>query len=620
MRINMILLATGCVAAPVNGYNRDPSRLSVSLLPHNNVCFAMQEATEEVIDTTSTSGKTGEDVLFTFVHPNKVLTTQARRAIRSHAAKTSAGTRKATIAAKLQEFDNADSREREIIRSQPPAKTYPLRRKGRPSNANLSQGLPTLLHESPTPSYSEGVDSVFGQASSSSTARASIFGPLGQGRMDPFRTFATCGIWHESFPRLIDICKCILDRLSSRKHPDVPLDLCSIALPSLSVEDKNLGQGYQRELLRRHLWPEMQSNSSLFYANLLVAAFHDSLPTNLALVAWFRHLAIRSINEDLENKTRPSNANIAAVSILAGFEREFGDRSTFDTHMKGLQMMLSMRGGLEAGDLPQVIQNLALSVGVDLPAYAGLRPYFRSAKLIGKEDIIDRSPGLLPGSFQKLRDMCVMQPTMLVLVSAVSNFNPAVADARQTLRSLGTHLATWQATKYLAVDFCPVQSPLEDEINSWAHYILRVALLCLVDRYWSIATGDDAVVEVPGFSDHWLQSETRTLRPEALVGTVFAELTLWSLFIICGKFPQIEPRFPMALKHIANDLHLYSLPEVLAFLTEYFPLEDHLRKQGELVWHHSQMQRVGVMQGNIGGTSRYHTMVFASRSDRAEPA
>lgn len=88
------------------------------------------------------------------------------------------------------------------------------------------------------------------------------------------------------------------------------------------------------------------------------------------------------------------------------------------------------------------------------------------------------------------------------MVSDVSNFNPAKADARQTLQFLGTHLATWQATKYLAVDFCPVQSPLEDEINSWAYYILRVALLCLVDRYWSIVTGDDAVVEVPGFSDH----------------------------------------------------------------------------------------------------------------------
>ncbi|KAF1356396.1 hypothetical protein BDV97DRAFT_7505 [Delphinella strobiligena] len=355
----------------------------------------------------------------------------------------------------------------------------------------------------------------------------------------------------------------------------------------------------------------MQSNSSLFYANLLVATFQDSLPTDLALVAWFRHLAIRSINEDLENSTRPSNANIAAVSILAGFELEFGDKNTFDTHMKGLQMMLSIRGGLETGDLPFIIQNLALSVGVDLPAYAGLGTYFRSVKLIGKEDMIDRSPGLLPDPFQKLRDMCVMQPTMLVLVSDVSNFNPARANAKQTLRSLGNHLASWQATKYLAVDFCPVQSPLDDGINTWAHSILRVALLCLVDRYWSIATGDDAVVEVPGFSDHWLQSETSTLRPEALVGTVYAELTLWSLFIICGKFPKIEPRFPRALKHIASDLHLYFLPEVFAFLSEYFPLENFLRKQFELVWRHSQMQRVGATQNETCGTSRYHKMVFS---------
>lgn len=122
-----------------------------------------------------------DDIFINFVHPDKTRTQQVRRAIRSRAARSSADARKATIAAKqLKSVKKSESQ------------TSTARHVSKGSSS--SEGLTAVVR---CDSLFTNVDEV---ASASVPPSPRIVTRLGQGRVDPFQSFATLGAWHESFP------------------------------------------------------------------------------------------------------------------------------------------------------------------------------------------------------------------------------------------------------------------------------------------------------------------------------------------------------------------------------------------------------------------------------------
>lgn len=122
---------------------------------------------------------------FVSFDPSKAPTKQAQKAIRSHAARSSAETRKATIAAKLRDHPEGNEDE---IRNAPDSK--------RSRKAIVGNG-----HRR------SSADSDITSSDTTSRSHPTPLSILGQGRVDPFRVLATSGEWHESFPRLIDTCR-----------------------------------------------------------------------------------------------------------------------------------------------------------------------------------------------------------------------------------------------------------------------------------------------------------------------------------------------------------------------------------------------------------------------------
>lgn len=364
------------------------------------------------------------------------------------------------------------------------------------------------------------------------------------------------------------------------------------------------------------------SNTSLLYANLMVAALQDCFgrgdAPNLAFVGWVRHMAIRNINESLSRNKTPDNGTIAAVAVLAAFELEFGDQNAFDTHMKGLQTMIRLRGGLYEGGLPTVVKNLVLSAGFDLPMFAGLTPYFRPMKLIGMEEFTDRKPGRLPAAFQKLQKMGLMQPTILVLISDLVSFEVESPHAKQTLQSFGERLASWTALKYLACEYCSIQSPLEDEINTYSHAMLRITLMCIVDSHWQTLPNKKPY-DRPGFLIHLLELETKTLHPEVLIGTVYAELGWWSLFIICSRYMQMETRLWDTLRRLTHSLQIYSWSKASQIMSTFYRHLPELESQCLATWKLLVSNDTSAKEHKTG-VSRYGTKVFPIRSREEDVA
>lgn len=114
------------------------------------------------------------------------------------------------------------------------------------------------------------------------------------------------------------------------------------------------------------------------YAVLLMAASHFAIvnPAQGALIDLLalKARALSEINAALVNPQRAvSDAMIGAVAKMAAYEAIFGDSEVFAAHIRGLKMMLRMRGGLGKLGLDGLLERML--VWIDLNA----------AHLTGKE-------------------------------------------------------------------------------------------------------------------------------------------------------------------------------------------------------------------------------------------
>jgi hypothetical protein len=117
------------------------------------------------------------------------------------------------------------------------------------------------------------------------------------------------------------------------------------------------------------------------YAVLLMAASHFCImnPSQAALIDLLalKARALSEINNALANPKRAvSDAVIGAVMKMAAYEAVFGDSAVFTAHMKGLQMMLKMRGGLSTLGMNGLLERMV--VWIDLNASHLVRKLHRT--------------------------------------------------------------------------------------------------------------------------------------------------------------------------------------------------------------------------------------------------
>lgn len=113
------------------------------------------------------------------------------------------------------------------------------------------------------------------------------------------------------------------------------------------------------------------TEAATMYAVLLMAASHFAIVnpaqgTLIDLLA-LKARALSEINAALTNPKRAiTDAMIGAVAKMAAYEAVFGDSEVFVAHMKGLQMMLKIRGGLATLGMDGLLERML--VWIDLNA------------------------------------------------------------------------------------------------------------------------------------------------------------------------------------------------------------------------------------------------------------
>lgn len=272
----------------------------------------------------------------------------------------------------------------------------------------------------------------------------------------------------------------------------------------------------------------MVSHSALFFTNLLIATTHQSFSEECPpeTVAWFRHQTICSIQAALDSVTdsHTSDQLIAAISLLCGYELEFGEDASSQAHMAGLKTMVNMRGGLDDSNMPSIVRNIVLSVTHDLALYAGWDTMFEAresrARIWTKNvDLLD-----VPEGFMSLKQSRLVFPATLDYVAEVCSIMRRTRHRKYAILDLQSRISGYDYMEYLSVDFCPIQSSIDDAVKCQAEKHVKTALLCLLSH-------------LQGTDSDYYYAAKESLSPGILSNTVYAEMGIWALFIICSTMP-----------------------------------------------------------------------------------
>lgn len=119
------------------------------------------------------------------------------------------------------------------------------------------------------------------------------------------------------------------------------------------------------------------TEAATMYAVLLMAASHYCIvnPTKAALIDLLalKARALTEINAALASPERAiTDSMIGAVMKIAAYEAVFGDSTVFAAHMKGLQMMLKLRGGLSTLGLNGLLERMVVWIDLNAAHLTGM--------------------------------------------------------------------------------------------------------------------------------------------------------------------------------------------------------------------------------------------------------
>ena len=109
-----------------------------------------------------------------------------------------------------------------------------------------------------------------------------------------------------------------------------------------------------------------------------------NLPQNTANLLSLRHKAITSINDRLsEPNISTDDQTIAAVFCMSILESVYGDTSSYNIHMSGLEKMVRMRGGVESLGLGGLLARMVVWLDFNHSKLHGTPLHFGKSAEVG---------------------------------------------------------------------------------------------------------------------------------------------------------------------------------------------------------------------------------------------
>lgn len=292
-----------------------------------------------------------------------------------------------------------------------------------------------------------------------------------------------------------------------------------------------------------------------------------------------------------------SDQLVAAVCLLCAWEFQSGDELSAAAHMTGLKTMVNMRGGFHSPDFPPIIRRLIAFVTCDQPWYSGLDPVFMPQGVQRSFTINLHSLDLPIGfaSFVKPNRICAIAPSTLGLVSEINLIMKRPRHRKYALLDVQSRLVEYNFLENVTSNFSPIQTSFDDTISVQAEHHIKLALLFLVSH-------------LQGSSSEQYWEMTKSLFPEVLINTIYAEVGVWALFLICSTIQMPSPILLDGLEKLVSSLHITDWSTADMTLRRYlYPFES-LDVASLAMWSQMVSNRPIIPEQN--NLSRYHISAY----------
>lgn len=308
---------------------------------------------------------------------------------------------------------------------------------------------------------------------------------------------------------------------------------------------------------------------------------------------------MRSLQAALDSSggMNTSDQLIAAVCLLCAWEFQSGDELSATAHMTGLKTMVNMRGGFHSSDFPPIIRRLIAFVTYDQPWYSGLEPVFMPQG-IQRNVAIDLHSLDLPigfASFVKPNRICAIAPSTLGLVSEINLIMKRPRHRKYALLDVQSRLLEYNFLENVTSNFSPIQTSFDDTISVQAEHHIKLALLFLVSH-------------LQGSSSEQYWEMTKSLFPEVLINTIYAEIGVWALFMICSTIQMPSPILLDGLGKLISSLSITDWSMADMTLRRFLYPSDSLEIASIAMWSQMALNRPIILEQN--NLSRFHVAAY----------
>lgn len=265
-------------------------------------------------------------------------------------------------------------------------------------------------------------------------------------------------------------------------------------------------------------------------------ALHPGMGTGLILL---RGCSLNAIQAAVCASDGDSATSVA-IALLAGWERRFGDRESFEVHIKAWKSLSLPPGALEENNIATLAELALESFREGLNERASTNSLNPSNPNAG--DRFSYPVGLPPG-FKVMRANRPEAISVLNLVSKFAHFEIEAPDAVSKLRALALENMAWGPSHSIKCEPSLIDEEAWDQAELSALLHIRACLIA-VSGVWL-----EAVSKVHGLSQIMdIRAGLRIhveacqhLRTEMLLGTRYQEVALWARFTLCAT-TRDEPR------------------------------------------------------------------------------
>lgn len=338
------------------------------------------------------------------------------------------------------------------------------------------------------------------------------------------------------------------------------------------------GTSLAQRAIRTMLWDAYANIDTLFQAALFVSGTHSNscgLPPRLTAhmgsgLLLLRGASLEAIQTAVVASDTESSTPVA-IALLAGWERRFGDRESYEVHMGAWRRLALPQRALEENHV-STLTDVTLEI---------FREKLDERSFVSPGDIRIRHasaashPGIpvLPPGFKVFHTGRPEARSLLMLMAAMSVHKH---DQRLTIpirRQLGLEIIAWNPTHTLSVSAIESVEEALEQLELMALYHVRAALISINGVLLQLCMDTHGVKSLfniqLGMDVHCMSCQH--LNTRTLMGTKYQELGFWARYILCSI--SRDPDRDDFIRFLMQELKLATWKAVRAVLERHMDLE-----------------------------------------------